>query len=29
VKAFGWMMSGDVDGFSVADLDQAREWVSA
>lgn len=29
VKAFGWMMPGDVDVFPTADLGKAREWVSA
>ena len=29
VKAFGWMMPGDVDVFPVDDLARAREWVSA
>ncbi len=28
VKAFGWLMPGDVKVYDVADLDAAREWVT-
>ena len=29
VKAFGWMMPGDVRVFALADLDAAKEWAAA
>ena len=28
VRAFGWLMPGEVRGFALADLDAARDWVS-
>ena len=28
VKAFGWLMPGEVRGFALADLATARDWVS-
>ncbi len=27
VKAFGWLMPGDVKTFAVADLDAATDWI--
>jgi hypothetical protein len=29
VKAFGWMVPGEIKIFSVADLDDAKAWVSS
>jgi hypothetical protein len=29
VKAFGWMIPGDVKLFSRDDIDQARSWISS
>jgi hypothetical protein len=29
MKGFGWMIPGDVEFFALAELDAAREWVSA
>jgi hypothetical protein len=29
VKVFGWMVPGEIEVFSVADLDNARAWVTS
>ena len=29
VKAFGWMVPGEIKVFSVADLDDAKAWVAS
>ncbi|MCP3987444.1 MAG: STAS/SEC14 domain-containing protein, partial [Actinomycetia bacterium] len=29
VKAFGWLIPGDVTTFGIGDLDEARTWVTS